>query len=216
MNKKGFAAITAVFFAIVVLAATTFFIYNESRQQRSHSSGSQTVQNPSGVQDLGPAPDDYVIDTMTIYFSKTPQQQAAENELLDEQQNASSPRYHQWITPEQYGQQFGASTDTISAVSDWLIQHNLAVQYIANGKDFIWFSGVVAQINNAFHVAIHKYSVNGTICYAEAGGPKVIGLTMPSQFSSVIEEAGLPNTCYPPNAWIVPLPGMSHSMHDIK
>src|SRR5271170_1208068 len=42
---------------------------------------------------------------MEIYLK--PRNQAQFQQLLQDQQDPSSPRYHQWLTPAEYDQQFG-------------------------------------------------------------------------------------------------------------
>ena len=39
-------------------------------------------------------------------------QQDALNQLLEAQHDPDSPYYHQWLTPEQYGERFGISEAT--------------------------------------------------------------------------------------------------------
>ena len=40
----------------------------------------------------------------------------------------SSPNYHMWLTPEQFGQQFGPADADIQAVTDWLTVAGLSHQ----------------------------------------------------------------------------------------
>ena len=41
--------------------------------------------------------------------------------------NSSSPMYHRWLTPEQYGVRFGASQNDLEKISDWLGSNGLQV-----------------------------------------------------------------------------------------
>ena len=59
--------------------------------------------------DLGPASEDRRIDTLSLRFNMTEAQTTALNQLLQDQQNPRSSRYHQWLTPEQFGAAFGLS-----------------------------------------------------------------------------------------------------------
>jgi len=54
---------------------------------------------------------------MSIRFSMTEQQQAALNQLLANQQNPSSPLYHQWLTPAQLAAKFGVNTADIAKLA---------------------------------------------------------------------------------------------------
>ena len=60
----------------------------------------------SGI-DRGPVPAMMPLERMTLVFSRTPEQQAALEQLLAEQQDANSANYHKWLTPEEFGDRFG-------------------------------------------------------------------------------------------------------------
>src|ERR1700729_1852067 len=47
--------------------------------------------------DLGLAPTDRALQSLTFRFSMTSAQQAALTQLLQDQQNPNSPSYHQWL-----------------------------------------------------------------------------------------------------------------------
>jgi hypothetical protein len=51
--------------------------------------------------DRGPVSPDLSLDYITLHLKPTPVQQAALDELLIQLQTPSSPRYHNWLTPEQ-------------------------------------------------------------------------------------------------------------------
>jgi subtilase family serine protease len=109
--------------------------------------------------DRGAAPLNLPMERMTLVLRSTPEQQAALTTLLDEQQDQSSPNYHKWLTPAQFGQQFGASEQDIQTITSWLQSQGFQVNHVANGRNAIEFSGTAGQVEQAFHTAIHKYSV---------------------------------------------------------
>jgi subtilase family serine protease len=116
--------------------------------------------------DLGPTAGDKVLHGMTIRFNMTDTQQAALDQLLSDQQNPSSARYHQWLTPTQYGAQFGMSSADLAKVSGWLSAQGFTVTGVANGGTFISFDGTVGQVQSAFGTSIHNLSVNGETHFA--------------------------------------------------
>jgi len=67
--------------------------------------------------DQGPVADSLKLENMSLMFKLTPSQQADLAELLEAQQDPSSPLYHQWLTPEQYADRFGLSQDDINKVA---------------------------------------------------------------------------------------------------
>ena len=84
-----------------------------------------------------------------------------------------TPSYHQWLTPDQFGAQFGASDQDIATIETWLGSHGFSVTRVNPGKGTLEFSGSVAQLRDAFHTQIHKYVVNGETHYANANDPQI-------------------------------------------
>ncbi len=111
--------------------------------------------------DLGSAPSSRILDSLTLRFSMTAAQQAALTQLLSDQQNPSSPRYHQWLTPEQFGAQFGLSSADLAKVSAWITGQGFTITGVARSGTFITFKGTVAQAQRAFNTSIHNLSVDG-------------------------------------------------------
>ncbi|HZY61900.1 MAG TPA: protease pro-enzyme activation domain-containing protein [Edaphobacter sp.] len=111
--------------------------------------------------DLGAAPASLKLTGLTMRFSMTAAQQAALEQLLQDQQNPKSSRYHQWLTPQQFGAQFGLSAADIAKVSAWLTSKGFTVTGVAKSSTFITFSGTAAQVQQAFGTTIHNLSVNG-------------------------------------------------------
>jgi hypothetical protein len=109
--------------------------------------------------DHGAAPSSLPMARMLLVLQRSPQQESALEQLLDQQQDQSSPNYHQWLTPQQFGQQFGPSDQDIQKVLSWLQSHGFQVAPISNGRTVIEFSGTAGQVQEAFHTTIHKYSV---------------------------------------------------------
>jgi len=73
--------------------------------------------------DQGAAPLDLRMDRMLLVLKRSPEQESALQKLLEDQQDKSSPRYRQWLTPEQFGQHFGPEDSDIQKVTDWLQGH---------------------------------------------------------------------------------------------
>ena len=105
---------------------------------------------------------------MTINFRRTAAQEASLQALLQAQQTPGSPNYHQWLTPAQFGQQFGMSSADLAKVSDWLQQEGFTVNSVAQSNNAISFSGTVANVERAFQTQIHSYSLNGEKHFANA------------------------------------------------
>ena len=137
--------------------------------------------------DLGMAPGDRKLDTLSLRFSMTPAQQADLNQLLAAQLNPNSPSYHQWLTSEQFGARFGLSSSDIAKVSAWLTSQGFTITSVAHSSTFITFTGTVAQVQQAFGTAIHTVSLNGEQHITNLTEP-----TLPSAIAGVVlDVAGL-------------------------
>jgi subtilase family serine protease len=110
---------------------------------------------------------------MTLWFKRTPAQEDALARLLAEQQNNSSEKYHKWLTPEEYAKEFGLSPGDIERVAAWLEGQGFRVEYRANDRDFISFSGTADQVRDTFQTEIHRYTIRGESHYINATSPSV-------------------------------------------
>jgi hypothetical protein len=123
--------------------------------------------------DNGPAPDSLPMERMLLVLKRSPQREAALAQFLEELQTPSSPNFHQWLTPDEFGQQFGASDADVQAVTDWLESYGFQVQPASKGRTLIEFSGNAGQVRNAFHTEIHKFVVNGQEHWANASEQQI-------------------------------------------
>ena len=123
--------------------------------------------------DQGAVSDGQPLHRMLLLLQRGPDQEAALQKLLDDQQNKSSANYHAWLTPAQFGQQFGPSDADIQTVTNWLQSHGFQITKVTAGRTLIEFSGNAAQVRSAFHTEIHKYLVNGEARMANASDPEI-------------------------------------------
>ncbi|HEY1945679.1 MAG TPA: S53 family peptidase [Bryobacteraceae bacterium] len=130
--------------------------------------------------DQGLAPSDLPMQRMLLVLKRSPDQDAALLKLLDDQQNPGSSNYHHWLTPEQFGAQFGLADSDIAQVTSWLESHGLTVNSVSNGRTVIEFSGTAASVEGAFHTAMHKYAVNNKEYWANASDPQIPAALMPA------------------------------------
>ncbi len=123
--------------------------------------------------DHGVVADAQPLKRILLLLQRSPDQETALRQLLDEQQSKSSPNYHAWLTPEQFGQQFGPADADIQTVTQWLTSQGFMDIKVGPGRTVIEFSGNVAQVRNAFHTEIHQYQVKGETHMANASDPQI-------------------------------------------
>ena len=113
------------------------------------------------------------LEGMSLVFKLSASQQAALQELLQEQQDPSSPNYRKWLTPEQYGARFGMSQHDLDRVTAWLQSQGFTGIQVSRGRSSVFFNGTAAQVGAAFHTELHNYLVNGRMHFANATAPSV-------------------------------------------
>jgi subtilase family serine protease len=113
------------------------------------------------------------MNRMLLVLKHSPEQETAIQQLLAGQQNQSSPSFHNWLTPQQYGTMFGPSDDDIQKITSWLQSHGFQVAPVGDGRHIVEFSGTASQVSEAFHTAIHHYTVNGEDHWANASDPQI-------------------------------------------
>ena len=102
--------------------------------------------------------------------------------MLNELQDPRSPRYHRWLTPEQFAERFGVSQNDSQAIKTWLEQQGFQVDGVARGRNWVTFSGSVAQIERTFRTEIHRYLADGEEHIAAAVEPSI-----PEAFATVVK-----------------------------
>ncbi|HKW33978.1 MAG TPA: Ig-like domain repeat protein [Candidatus Acidoferrum sp.] len=123
--------------------------------------------------DQGAVPDSTPMSRMLLLLQRSPEQEAALQQLLAEQQAKDSPNFHKWLTPQQFGAQFGPADTDIQTVTDWLTRQGFQGIKVAAGKTVVEFSGTARQVRNAFQTEIHHYLVNGKLRQANSADPQI-------------------------------------------
>jgi subtilase family serine protease len=131
------------------------------------------------VFDLGTAAADLPMERMLLVLKRSSEQESALRQLLNDQQVRTSPDYHRWLTPEQFGRQFGPSDGDLEIVASWLQYHGFRILTWSKGRTVIEFSGSAGQVREAFHTEIHKYLVNEEEHWANATDPAIPSALVP-------------------------------------
>lgn len=118
---------------------------------------------------------------ISMSFKRTAEQEADLEKLLAEQQDRSSPNYHKWLTPAQFGDRFGISAADLAKVTQWLQSQGFTVDRIANSKTQVWFSGPVSKIETVFRTEMHNFELKGEPHFANA-----TELAVPAALSEVV------------------------------
>ena len=161
--------IAAVFFAVLSLSAIVRAQTETGRSRIMESIDESKMVRLAGQMhplarpenDQGAVPDSFPMQHMLFLLKRSPQQEAELERLIDQLHDPNSLRYHQWLTAEQVGQQFGPAQQDITAVVNWLQSHAFQVNVVYPSGLAIDISGTAAQVRETFRTEIHNYGVNG-------------------------------------------------------
>ncbi len=113
------------------------------------------------AQQLGSLPSDTALTSLSLVLKPTDVQDAALTQLLADQQNPASASYQHWLTPEQFGERFGAAQADIKLIESWLQNNGFVVQAVSASRNRIVFSGSAAMVESAFSTPLQRYRRNG-------------------------------------------------------
>jgi len=122
---------------------------------------------------LGPVTAQAPMDRMILALRMTPEASARLEQRLAELQDPDAPGYHQWLTPEQFGAEFGPSPAGLARVTEWLKAGGFTVDEVAAGRMAITFSGTVETVENAFRTPILKFEIDGKVRQANLEDPSI-------------------------------------------
>jgi subtilase family serine protease len=142
--------------------------------------------------DRGPVDDSLPLDHLLLQLKRLPEQEAAAQKFLDEQQDPLSPNYHQWLTEAQFGERFGTAEQDLEAVTRWLGAHGFAVNQVHRNGMLVDFSGTAGQVRDTFHAEIHHLDVNGVQHIANMSDPQI-----PAALAPVVEGIVSLHDCMP-------------------
>ncbi len=123
--------------------------------------------------DQGLVSDAAPMKRMMLVLQRSPGQETSLRQLMDEQLSKDSPNYHKWLSPQEFGQQFGPTDTDIQIITDWLTEQGFQQIKVGAGRTAIEFSGNVGQVRNTFHTEIHHFNVNGEARQANVSDPQI-------------------------------------------
>jgi len=147
--------------------------------------------------DQGEASASMQLTQMRLVLSRSSEQQAALDQYLAQLQDKSSPNYHKWLTPEQFGKLYGPADSDVARLVAWLESHGFQVEPVSAGRTSIAFNGSVSQVEEAFHTSIHSFQINAgqadeTQFYSNTTDPQI-----PTALAGVVKGVAHLNTIRP-------------------
>jgi len=123
--------------------------------------------------DRGRVSDDLILNHMMLQLQRTPGQEQALQQFITDLHDPASPLFHQWITAEEFGQNYGVPPADVARVTDWLESQGFTVNLVYPNQMVIDFTGSAGQIRQAFRTEIHHLLVNGQAHIANMSDPQI-------------------------------------------
>ncbi|MGC8548589.1 MAG: Ig-like domain repeat protein [Acidobacteriaceae bacterium] len=127
----------------------------------------------NAANDRGAAPESMQVDRIHMVLKRSTTQEAALRSLIQAQNTPGSPEYHKWLTPAEFGQKFGPSSQDIAKIQSWLESEGFSGVKVNPGALTVEFNGTASQFSHAFGAEFHRYQVNGKTYDAVANNPQI-------------------------------------------
>ncbi|MGC1547356.1 MAG: protease pro-enzyme activation domain-containing protein [Rhodanobacter sp.] len=126
-------------------------------------------------------PDSMPMNHMQLILQRSALRTSALESLSAAQHAPGSAKFHQWVTPTEFGATFGVADADIAAVKSWLVAQGFTVNGVYPSKMQVDFSGTAGLVRQAFHTQENHYTVNKVSHIANAGD-----ISVPSALSGVV------------------------------
>ena len=123
--------------------------------------------------DRGPVAETFPLEHMQLVLKRAPETEATLSAHIDALHDRTAPEYHQWLTAQEFGDQYGVSPADIATVSQWLQSHGMRVDSVPPSRMFLEFSGTAAQVREAFHTEIHHLILEGKSHIGNMSDPEI-------------------------------------------
>ncbi|MFZ0817888.1 MAG: protease pro-enzyme activation domain-containing protein, partial [Candidatus Sulfotelmatobacter sp.] len=122
--------------------------------------------------DRGRVSDDLALEHMQLQLQRPAEQEAALEQYIAELQIPSSRNYHQWLSAEQFGEQYGLNESDLNVITAWLKGYGFEINVYPN-RMVIDFSGTAGMVRQAFQTEIHHLEVKGQSHIANMSDPRI-------------------------------------------
>lgn len=106
------------------------------------------------LQPIGRLPASQRLDLAIGLLFRNPQ---GLSNLLEELYDPSSTNYHQFLTPKQFAEQFGPTTNDYQSLIDFARTNGFTIKRTHTNRALLMVSGAVSDIERAFHVTMRVY-----------------------------------------------------------
>ena len=123
--------------------------------------------------DRGAVADDFRVEHMLLQLYRSPEQEQALQQFIEELHNSDSPNFQKWLTAQEFGDRFGVAQQDLDTLTRWLESNGFHVNLVYPSGMVIDFSGNAGQVQRTFRTEIHHLEVNGEKHTANMSDPRI-------------------------------------------
>ena len=183
-QKLGFASFSLFLFSFLLLSSSAAAQNESGRHARvlvtQHVDDEKRVTLHGNTRpeaneqnDRGPVHGNFPMEHMLLQLRRSPEQELALQQFLNELQTQGSPNFHQWISAEEFGERFGVAKQDLDSVTDWLESRGFKVNVVYPSGMVIDFSGTAAQVRKAFRTDIRHFEHEGRHYIGNNSDPRI-------------------------------------------
>jgi len=114
--------------------------------------------------------------------------QPALRTFIDSLHDKKSANYHQWLTPEQFGERFGPAQVDMAKIAAWLQQQGFDGVKVSPGRSHIEFSGSAQLVEQTFQTQMHSYRLGSETHLANSSD-----ISIPQALTGIVRGVNLQN-----------------------
>jgi uncharacterized repeat protein (TIGR01451 family) len=137
-----------------------------------------TRSEANATNDRGAVAADLPMEHMQLQLQLPVEKEHQLEQFAQELQDPTSAYFHQWLTTEQFRQDFSLAPEDVEIITSWLQSKGFSVNVIYPRS--IDFSGTAAQVEASFRTEIHNLDVNGVAHFANMSDPQIPAALAPA------------------------------------
>jgi subtilase family serine protease len=139
-----------------------------------------TRTEATAMNDRGRVEDATRMDHMFLLLQRAPEREQALVSMIDQLHDRKSTNFHHWLTPQQFGENYGVGQADLQLIQKWLESHGFTVNSTYPNHMMMDFSGTAGQVRESFHTEMHRLSVNGETHIANMSDPRIPAALVPA------------------------------------
>lgn len=146
--------------------------------------------------DRGIVADTLPMEHMLLQLRRSPAQEHALEQFIEELHRKGSPNFHRWINARKFGERFGLATQELDVITHWLESHGFQVNEVYPSRMVIDFSGTAGQVRRTFATEIHHLDVKGEKHIANMSNPRIPAALAPAVVGIISLHDFRPNSMH--------------------